>query len=289
MRNYCYQKNLSVFSALGRLNNGGYCAMCARSTGRCLDLCSYCEELIKGCRLTLRDGRHSLLCARCGNETTDPLRSKTRSGQPGSGCQSPAEHDRSSLPTKPSVECVHCKFAQRPLFTNVLAPYRYAFPLDKLIHRMKYGDQRQLSRVFGGLLGRAASQQMSIEPLALRPDVLLPMPLSREKLASRGFNQALDIARWTGNYLKLPVSSGALSRVADTGSLAGLNRQERQQRILGVFRASETLRAKRVVIVDDVMTTGSSARELAREIYDSGASSVELWVLARTSSTREAD
>ena len=78
-----------------------------------------------------------------------------------------------------------------------------------------------------------------------------------------------------------------MSRIVDTGSLAGLTRQERQLKILGAFRADNTLVGLNVAIVDDVLTTGSSARELARELYDSGVASVELRELARTSSNRK--
>jgi len=119
------------------------------------------------------------------------------------------------------------------------------------------------------------------------PEILLPMPLHPDRLQQRGFNQARDIAMWCGKRLDLPVPASQVSRIVDTGSLAGLNRQERRLRILGAFRACDALAGRRVAIVDDVLTTGASARELAREIYDSGAESVELWVLARTSSNRD--
>ena len=115
------------------------------------------------------------------------------------------------------------------------------------------------------------------------------MPLHASRLRERGFNQAQDIARWCGQVLGIGVQAGWVSRIVDTGALAGLSRMERQHRILGAFRANDALAGRRVAIIDDVLTTGASARELAREIYDSGADSVEVWVLARTSSSRTGD
>lgn len=169
------------------------------------------------------------------------------------------------------------------ILTRTVAAYRYEFPIDRLIQQMKYHEKRQIARVLGSLLARAVRRTTSDAQL---PDMLIPVPLHPRRSLQRGFNQARDIARWCAKDLNnLPVNE-CVSRIVDTESLAGLTRAERQYRILGAFRATAAVADKHVALVDDVLTTGSTAREMARELYDSGASSVELWVLARTSRTR---
>ncbi|MBX2882856.1 MAG: ComF family protein [Granulosicoccus sp.] len=166
---------------------------------------------------------------------------------------------------------------------RIIAPYRYVFPMDRLIQRMKYQGDRRLGRVLGSLLARHVATELDSAEL---PDILIPVPLHSSRLATRGFNQAREIAHWCARELQLPAASDGVRRIVDTDSLAGLTRAERQHRILGAFRASSEVADRRIAIIDDVLTTGSTARELARELYDSGALSVEAWVLARTSSDR---
>jgi len=178
--------------------------------------------------------------------------------------------------------CPDCTPKRQAFFLHLVAPYQYAFPIDAMLKRLKYRQDRQLARLFGTLLARHVGSQRRTD----LPQILLPMPLHASRMRERGFNQAQDIAHWCGKELRISVQPGRVSRIAETGSLAGLSRVARQHRILGAFRADDALAGQRVAIVDDILTTGASSRELAREIYDSGAESVELWVLARTSSTR---
>ena len=102
------------------------------------------------------------------------------------------------------------------------------------------------------------------------------------RLAQRGFNHAADIARFAASRLNLPWSDELAERIEDTGSLAGLSRAEREHRIRGAFAVSDRVADQHIVIVDDVLTTGATSGELARELYDTGAATVELWVVART-------
>lgn len=166
------------------------------------------------------------------------------------------------------------------IFFRIIAPYRYEFPIDHIIGRMKYGQRRVFGRVLGELLAKSVSTS---DPL---PDILIPVPLYATRQIERGFNQAGDIAQWCANELNLQYQPWLASRVFDTGSLAGLSKAARQLRILGAFNASPEVNGCRIAIIDDVLTTGATARELARELYDTGALSVELWVLARTSIDR---
>lgn len=239
--------NLCEF-ALNRLKIDSYCVLCNRSTSSARDVCAACESLLVGCNHTDRGGIRSCLCLNCGAVSA-------------------------------SGDCADCEGRSSP-FVRIVAPYRYAFPLDKMIQQLKYRDQRVYARVLGSLLSSEVGRDSEL------PDCLVPVPLSAGREKTRGFNQAADIARWCGAELGVPSWPWAAQRLIDTGSMAGLSRASRQHRIIGAFRADEAVFGRRVAIIDDVLTTGSTARELATELYDTGASSVELWVLARTSSER---
>lgn len=250
-------------TALRRLNIGSQCAICARAGGNGLDLCDDCESLLQPCVIEEPVGYVSGLCLNCGAELT---------GVP-----------RKQIAPAGTLCCPDCAGLDSP-FSRIVAPYRYAFPVDRLIQALKYSDQRVLARVFGTLLARTVRRQrLPGQPL---PEQLMPVPLHASRLRQRGYNQSADIARWCARELGIQSRARAVAREYDTGSLAGLSRAERQHRILGAFRAQDQVAGRHVAIVDDVLTTGSTARELARELYDTGAASVELWVLARTSSSR---
>jgi ComF family protein len=251
--------------AASRLKIGPHCVICARrgmvgAAGSGLgtddiDLCEDCESLLRRCVHADPTGRISHLCLVCGAELPGAVST-------GSSC---------------------CDLDTNP-FLRIVAPYRYEFPVDRMVHALKYRDQRPLARVLGSLLADAVCASRPAG--ASLPSLLVPVPLHASRLHARGFNQSADIARWCARTLGLDSGAQAAVREFDTGSLAGLSRLERQHRILGAFRADAGVAGRQVAIVDDVLTTGSTARELARELYDTGAVSVELWVLARTSSAR---
>jgi ComF family protein len=264
------RKNLKT--APIRLNIGNYCMICARKSDLGIDLCAECEGLLMRMRHIDRHGRETRVCSGCGSLSNPPPRDVSRLSSADAQCTA----------ERCSYYCAKCCASSRSL-TRIVAAYRYDFPLSGMIQQMKYQEKRQTARVLGSLLARAVGQRTANNQL---PDMLIPVPLNRKRQLQRGFNQARDIARWCARDLNnIPVNE-CVSRIVDTDSLAGLSRAERQFRILGAFRASPVVADKHVAIVDDVLTTGSTAGEMAREIYDTGASSVELWVLARTSRMR---
>lgn len=267
---HIYLSNLKEVanSVIFRLKIGSYCVLCNRSSQRNLDLCNSCNNWLTPRILQRNTLEWSYLCVVCGDEQVL--------------CRSEKQVADENNKKNSSSDSNYCHSCQNiaGVFSRIVAPYRYEFPFDHIIGRMKYGQRRVFGRVLGGLL---ASSVKSIGGL---PDVLIPVPLHANRHAERGYNQAADIARWCARELNLQYKPMLVSREVDTGSLAGLSKVARQLRILGAFRASPGVKGLRVAIVDDVMTTGATARELARELYDTGALSVELWVLARTSSDR---
>ena len=180
-----------------RLNIDAECVICARPGQHTLDLCDDCESLLQQCLHTDASGYVSHLCLTCGEEL------------PGAGVEL-------------CDDCGRCNSA----FTRIVAPYRYAFPLDRLLHSQKYGDKRVLGRIFGELL--ASSVRAVTQAGMALPSRLIPVPLHADRRQMRGYNQSADIARWCARELGLQSSSQAVSRLVDTGSLAGLSRAERQ-------------------------------------------------------------
>jgi ComF family protein len=255
-------------SVMDRLKIGAYCVLCNRPSYQNLDICSNCDKWLAPRIFKKNSTSWSYLCVMCGSEQVkdglDPL---------------VYDEKKMTIDAGALYCCGSCQ-NNDSIFHRIVAPYRYEFPIDHIIGRMKYGQRRVFGRVLGGLLAAA------VKPLGSFPDVLVPVPLHAARQAERGYNQAADIARWCAVGLDLQYKPSLVSRVFDTGSLAGLSKAARQLRILGAFRASPDVRGCRIAIVDDVMTTGATARELARELYDTGALSVELWVLARTSNDR---
>jgi ComF family protein len=157
------------------------------------------------------------------------------------------------------------------------APYLYAPPADWLIGQLKFRAHLAHGRVLGALL---ADHLAGLDgPL---PDLIVPMPLHRSRLRERGFNQAIELARPVGRRLGIPLAADLVERVRPGQAQSSLHKSRRQQNVRGAFALRRPLDAWHVAIVDDVLTTGASAGELAATLRRAGAERVEVWVVART-------
>ena len=177
-----------------------------------------------------------------------------------------------ALPTPGANICGAC-LKQAPHFDATQAVFRYEFPVDSLIQSLKYAH-RLASADF---LGRALAQIATPLP----PDLILPVPLSPARLAERGFNQAMEIARPLAQALGVPLEIRHIHRRRDTAPQASLPWKERTKNIRHAFECDIDLTSKTILVVDDVMTTGATLDELARTLKAHGASRVENRVLAR--------
>jgi ComF family protein len=161
-----------------------------------------------------------------------------------------------------------------PPFDATIAPWRYEFPVDRLVLALKFGRRLALAEAFGTALAeRAAGRSV---------DALVPMPLGRGRLAERGFNQALEIARHLARAAGLALAPGLAHRVRDTAPQTGLPHEARAANVRGVFECEADAAGRTLAVIDDVMTTGASLAELARTLKRAGAVRVENWVVART-------
>jgi len=162
---------------------------------------------------------------------------------------------------------------------RIVCPYRYDFPIDGLIHQLKYQEKLSLGRLLGALIAAEVEKRLKIDQY---PDCLIPVPLNATRFRSRGFNHAAEIAAGCAQTLNIESKPDLVDRRFDTASLVGLSRAERGLRIRGAFWCDESLKGRSVAIVDDVLTTGATAGELATELLDNGVAQVQLWVVART-------
>jgi ComF family protein len=113
------------------------------------------------------------------------------------------------------------------------------------------------------------------------PDLVIPVPLHLSKLRERTYNQALLLARTLGKTMKLPVAAQGLERTRATLSQQGLKSEDRKRNLKGAFSLRKDVKNLRVLLVDDVLTTGATARECSRMLKKGGANDVKLAVLAR--------
>ncbi len=176
--------------------------------------------------------------------------------------------------------CGECLQAPPP-FQLTCCALDYGFPWSQLLQAFKFRNQDDLARPLAGLLVDAVlAQDMP------RPDLLLPVPSSAERLRERGYNQAWELARQVGQALKLPARADVLLRLQQGRTQSDLSREERQRNLRGAFvvapSAAAALAGRHLALVDDVMTTGATAREAANTLLQAGVARVDVWVLART-------
>ncbi|HSX72222.1 MAG TPA: ComF family protein [Pseudomonas sp.] len=177
--------------------------------------------------------------------------------------------------------CGDCQ-KRPPAFARVEAAWRYDFPLDSLITRFKHQAQWPMGRLLAGLLSHHL-QHAFAEDLP-RPDLLLPVPLGRRRLRSRGFNQAEMLADWLGAELEIPRQSRWLLRPGEGAHQQELDAAARRRNLRNAFAlaADAAVAGRHLALVDDVLTTGATAEALARLLLKAGAARVDVYCLART-------
>jgi ComF family protein len=183
--------------------------------------------------------------------------------------------------TATGLICGQC-LKRPPAFEHVVAPWRFAFPVDSLITRFKHQSRWPRGRLLAEHLARHIQHQFD-EGLP-RPDLLLPVPLARKRLRQRGFNQAQMLANWLSPVLDIPLRSELLQRVQDTQSQQELDAASRRRNLRQAFALTDQLQisGQQVAVIDDVLTTGATAEALARLLKRAGAVRVDIYCLART-------
>ena len=174
--------------------------------------------------------------------------------------------------------CGACR-AHPPAYTAARAAVIFSGPVQELIHRFKYGHKVHLCRPLGLLTAR----QLAVFAAEAAADLVMPVPLHKKRLRWRGYNLALLLAGSLAKQWRLPLVRQNLRRVRWTEPQINLAAGERELNVRGAFAVSnrDAVAGKRIILVDDVFTTGSTVAECARTLKRAGAEAVFIVTVAR--------
>jgi ComF family protein len=214
------------------------------------------------CRLCLAPGHNDLeLCANC-------LHDLPWLEQPCKRCALP-------LPPGAGSICGRC-LTQPFAFDHCSSLFAYQYPVDYMIKRIKFQQDLVLLESFGRLLID------DLHILKKKPDRIVPVPLHRKRLAERGYNQSQEVLRplrKTGDFL---IDTRCCKRIRATEAQSTLPAQQRRKNLRGAFTVTSNVNDQHILLIDDVLTTGSTLNELAKTLKREGAKQVDAWVIART-------
>lgn len=197
------------------------------------------------------------------------------------GCGAAFEFDGGNFASERCAACL----AQPYVFQRARAACVYDEASRGLILKFKHGDQQQFAGLFARWLGRAAAD------LIAEADAVAPVPLHPMRLLSRRFNQAAEIARPLARHAGLDYLPDALIRARPTASQGGKSMRGRRLNVKKAFAVSEAgrrrIKGRRVLLIDDVLTTGATGEACACVLMEAGARAVDLAVIARVRTARE--
>ena len=186
-------------------------------------------------------------------------------------CGLPFDHDMGN-----AARCGPC-LDKPPRFTTARAALAYEGAARPVLLGFKHGDRQHLARLMAPQLARIGAEWLGGEAL------LVPVPLHRWRLWSRGFNQAALLAHALAKRTATPLAVDALQRVRPTTISRGMGRRARAANVRNAFRVARpaVVKDRRIVLIDDVMTTGATVNACSRVLLRSGAASVHVLTWAR--------
>ena len=236
-----------AFSALFPAN----CLMCNAPCTGSLDLCQQCLDALP---------HIDRACYRCALPL--PALNQPALNQPST--QQHSELCCGACQTKP------------PVFDRSVSLFEYKQDAAALIMQFKFKDRLVLARIFGQLMSERLRQCAGYSI-----DALLPVPLHGRRLRWRGFNQSIELSRIVAGQLHIPMLLDHVVRVRNTAQQTGLDANNRRKNIKGAFKVVRPIPPGDIAIIDDVVTTGSTANELARVLKKAGAKRVWVCSVAR--------
>lgn len=180
---------------------------------------------------------------------------------------------RCALASPGGAVCGRC-LTQPPAYDVTQAALAYAFPADVLVQALKFRSELALAPFLGNLLSESVASK--------DVDCIVPVPLSAKRLRSRGYNQALELARHVARATARPLAPELCERRLDTAVQMELPLEERAKNVRGAFHCPSLVGGKTIAVLDDVMTTGATLDEIASTLKRAGAARVVNWVVART-------
>lgn len=168
--------------------------------------------------------------------------------------------------------CGRC-IRDKPAFDKVYTRYVYEEPLRTLMQEFKYREGIFLDNLLSDMMLEAI-------PSSYQPDCLVPVPMHATRLRQRGFNQAAQLAKILAKKTGIPCQTSICQKIIHTNTQVTLNRKQRQKNLRNAFTVSPNA-FEHIVIVDDLLTTGSTVEELAKALKKQGAKQVDVWCCAR--------
>ena len=182
-------------------------------------------------------------------------------------------HCARPLPESDFLVCGHCCI-KKPHYDQVIAATRFEEPIRSLLHEFKYHEGLYLSAFFSRLIVNA------ISPESLKTQCLIPVPMHSKRLRLRGFNHAAELVKQLGATLGLPYELSHCKKTINTVPQASLDAKHRQQNLRNVFSV-KPLPYQHITLVDDLITTGSTANEIAKTFKKQGVKRVDVWCCSR--------
>ena len=216
------------------------------------------------CRMPLAQTRWGI-CSRCSHALLLPRLVCPQCGLPAGN---------------PLLPCGRC-LQKPPPWQRLIAVSDYAPPLSRLLHRFKFSRQPELAPALARLLLLTWLQTRRGAGLA-RPEMLLSVPLFQRRHWRRGFNQSDLLCRPLAHWLGCEYSGQAIRRVRATQIQHRLTAAQRRKNLKNAFHLEFSPEGRHMVVVDDVVTTGSTAAAISRLLLDAGAATVQIWCLCRT-------
>lgn len=182
------------------------------------------------------------------------------------------------IPMPAGELCAHCIQERKPVINHTYCPFRYAYPVSKLIQDMKFHSRLDLVSFFAQYLA-----ENFLQKITERPQCLIPIPLHSSRLRVRGYNQSLELAKHLSQILNIPVDNKSFVRTRKTRIQSELLAKQRKRNIKGAFAKNRTVLPtyNHIAIIDDVVTTGATVDEMARLIKKFGVERVDVWACAR--------
>jgi ComF family protein len=153
----------------------------------------------------------------------------------------------------------------------------YQGSIKDAVHHLKYRNQLTLAKPLGQLLGKVIASTDN----GFVPDHIIPVPLHPDRLRERGYNQALEVARPIARQLGIPIDTTLLQRSRKTQQQQGLSAAERKRNLRNAFTLAARVSKLKILLIDDVMTTGETVRECSRTLLTGGVEEVQVAVVCR--------
>lgn len=218
-------------------------------------ICHCCHQLLP---------RSSNTCISCGLPLTNTTFNQFK------------ENNQTTPLSAENIPCGEC-LKQSPPFDKTLSGFHYQAPISEFITQLKYSAQFQLLPLLCDYLMHKIIEHYQNKTL---PDALVPVPLHPDKQIERGYNQSQLIAKQVARALNLKVISDNIKRIKHTKAQSGLDSVERKSNVKNAF-SIDTQLPHHIAIIDDVVTTGTTVSELAKQARLAGAIQIDVWCLAR--------